>query len=78
MLQDRCLYHIPLPPIQFCMIIFLATASSCENQHCSRGQMGMGVPTNVTSIVGIPDITGSAQMMALLGTSHILRKVLRL
>ena len=28
--------------------------------------------------LGIPDITGSAQITALLGTSHILRKVLRL
>ena len=28
--------------------------------------------------LGIPDITGKAEMMALLGTSHILRKVLRL
>ena len=28
--------------------------------------------------LGIPDITGNAQMSALLGTSHILRKMLRL
>ena len=51
-LQDRSLYHIPLPPIQCCVEIFLATASSCENQQWIRGQTGMGVPANVTSIVG--------------------------
>ena len=45
-------YSTPLPPIQCCVRIFRATASSCENQHWSRGQTGMGVPTNVTSIAG--------------------------
>ena len=50
--QDRSLYHIPLPQIKCCAIIFRATASSCENQHWRRGKTGMGVATNVTSIVG--------------------------
>ena len=52
MLQDRSLYHIPLPPIQCCVRIFRATTSSCGNQHWRKGETGMGVPTNVTSIVG--------------------------
>ena len=50
--QDRSLYHIPLPPIKCCVRIFRPTASSCENQHWRRGKTGMGVPTNVSSIVG--------------------------
>ena len=52
MLQDRSLYHIPLPPIQCCVRIFRATANSCENQHWRKGETGMSVPKNVTSIVG--------------------------
>ena len=51
-LQDRILYHIPLSPIQCCVRIFRATTSSCGNQHWRKGETGMGVPTNVTSIVG--------------------------
>ena len=52
MLQDRSLYHIPLPPIQCCVRIFRVTTSSCGNQHWRKGETGMGVPTNVTSVVG--------------------------
>ena len=51
LLQDRSLYHIPLPPMQCCVRIFRATTSSCGNQHWRKGETGMGVPTNVTSIV---------------------------
>ena len=50
-LQDRILYHIPLLPNQCCVRIFRATTSSCGNQHWRKGETGMGVPTNVTSIV---------------------------
>ena len=52
-LQDRSLYHIPLPPIQCCVRIFRATTSSCGNQYWRKGETGVGVPTNVTSIVGL-------------------------
>ena len=31
---------------------FLATASSCENEHWRREETGMAVATNVTSSVG--------------------------
>ena len=54
-LQDRSLYHIPLPPIQCCVRIFRATTSSCKNQHWRRGETGMDVPTNVTSIADVWD-----------------------
>ena len=50
-LRDRILYHIPLPTIQCCVRIFRATTNSCGNQHWRKGETGMGVPTNVTSIV---------------------------
>ena len=52
MLQDRSLSRlIPFPPPP-CLRIFRATASSFEINIEEGGETGIGVPTNVTSIVG--------------------------